>query len=216
MFEFRVDPAVAPHAGAGVLVMADAHVAAGDVALDDALREFESRAADAGPSIPDARSLVRAMYRRFGVDPTKTRPSSEALRRRLAKGEPLPRINTAVDVCNWLSAECELPYGLYDADRIEGHVVTLRAGREGEEYAGIRKDTVHVTGRLVVADAAGAFGNPTSDSARTSVEPGRRALLVVVYAPRAVSEVLLDRVIDATSERLVRFTGAVEHARARC
>ena len=44
---------------------------------------------------------VRTMYKRIGLDPTKTRPSSEALLRRVRKGDALPRINSLVDVCNW-------------------------------------------------------------------------------------------------------------------
>ena len=42
-------------------------------------------------------------------------------------------------------------------------------GREGESYPGIRKDDVHVGGRIALVDARGPFGNPTSDSARTMV-----------------------------------------------
>ena len=127
-------------------------------------------------------AAVRVMYKRIGVDPTKTRPSSEALLRRVRKGQPLPRVNSAVDVINWTSVERQLPFGLYDADRIEGEVVA-RLGEPGESYAGIRKDEVHVAGRFVVADAKGAFGNPTSDSLRTSVTVETTALLVVVFAP---------------------------------
>ena len=88
---------------------------------------------------PEESAAVRAMYRRTGLDPTRRRPSSEALLRRVRKGEGLPRINSLVDVCNWCSLEFQLPYGLYDLDRIEGDVM-LRLGEEGEAYAGIRKD----------------------------------------------------------------------------
>jgi DNA/RNA-binding domain of Phe-tRNA-synthetase-like protein len=84
------------------------------------------------------------------------------------KGESLPRINSMVDVCNWCSFEFQLPYGLYDAAHIVGDVA-LRLGRDGESYPGIRKDAVHVAGRITLADAHGPFGNPTSDSARTMV-----------------------------------------------
>ncbi len=94
------------------------------------------------------------MYKRVGLDPTKTRPSNEALLRRVRKGDTLPRINSMVDVVNWCSLEFQLPYGLYDASHIEG-TVTMRLGRDGEEYAGIRKDVVHVAGRITVADGAG-------------------------------------------------------------
>src|SRR5688500_19760136 len=91
------------------------------------------RVATESAALPAA---VRAMYRRFGVDPTKTRPSSEALLRRVRKGDAPPRINNVVDVCNWCSLEFQVPYGLYDLSRVEGAVV-LRAGRPGESYAEI-------------------------------------------------------------------------------
>ena len=54
------------------------------------------------------------MYKRVGLDPTKTRPSNEALLRRVRKDQPLPRVNSLVDVINWCSVEFQLPYGLYD------------------------------------------------------------------------------------------------------
>ena len=72
-------------------------------------------------------AAVRTMYKRVGLDPTKTRPSSEALLRRVRKGDSLPRINSMVDVCNWCSLEFQLPYGLYDAAQIDGDV-ELRIG----------------------------------------------------------------------------------------
>ena len=87
----------------------------------------------------DITAAVRTMYKRVGLDPTKTRPSSEALLRRVRKGDALPRINSLVDVINWCSLETQLPFGLYDLDRISGSV-TLRLGASGEAYAGIRKD----------------------------------------------------------------------------
>jgi DNA/RNA-binding domain of Phe-tRNA-synthetase-like protein len=154
-------------------------------------------------------SAARALYRAIGLDPTKTRPSSEALLRRVRRGEPLPRINTVVDVGNWCSVEVQLPYGLYDLDRIDGPV-ELRRGREGEEYAGIRKDVVHLTGRLVVADRSGPFGNPSSDSARTRVGPGARRVLVVVFAPASVGAPAASRVLDLTSERMARWADGRE------
>lgn len=155
---------------------------------------------------------VRTMYKRVGIDPTKTRPSSEALLRRVRRGDTLPRINSMVDVCNWCSFEFQLPYGLYDAARIEGDV-TLRMGQEGESYAGIRKDEVHVGGRITLADARGPFGNPTSDSARTMVTTATKQALVVVFAPRELDAKRLTQVLDATSERMQQFTGCRETAR---
>ncbi len=82
---------------------------AGDERLDGPLAAAEA-AVRAHP--PEESTAVRSMYRRIGIDPTRTRPSSEALLRRVRKGGGLPRITTLVEVCNWCSLELQLPYGL--------------------------------------------------------------------------------------------------------
>ena len=151
------------------------------------------------------------MYKRVGLDPTRHRPSSEALLRRVRKGEPLPRINSMVDVCNWCSLEFQLPYGLYDAARIEGDVV-LRLGHEGESYPGIRKDDVHVGGRITLADSVGPFGNPSSDSARTMVTTATSRALLVVFAPAEVATAGLQHVLEVTAARMHEFTGGTPRA----
>jgi DNA/RNA-binding domain of Phe-tRNA-synthetase-like protein len=190
----------------GVLWIDDATVAEIDPRLEAPL----VAAADAvRKNPPEEIVAVRSMYKRVGLDPTKRRPSSEALLRRVRKGEPLPRINSMVDVCNWCSLEFQLPYGLYDAAKIEGDVV-LRLGFEAESYAGIRKDQVHVAGRITLADALGPFGNPTSDSARTMVTTATTRALVVVFAPRGLEVERLEHVLDVTSHRMREFTGARE------
>jgi DNA/RNA-binding domain of Phe-tRNA-synthetase-like protein len=160
----------------------------------------------------DIAAAVRHMYKQVGLDPTKTRPSSEALLRRLRKGDEFPRVNNVVDVVNWCSAESQLPFGLYDLDRITldsaAACVTLRVGRRGEEYAGIRKDVVHVEGRLVLADAIGPFGNPTSDSSRTKVTVQTTRALVVIFVPAGVAPSVSDRALRMTVDRIRAFSGA--------
>jgi DNA/RNA-binding domain of Phe-tRNA-synthetase-like protein len=208
---FTLDVPLAGIVRPGVIWWTGARVVERDAALDPLLARAEADARAASPRDTDA---VRAMYRRVGLDPTKTRPSNEALLRRVRKGEPLPRINSMVDVVNWCSLECQLPYGLYDAARIEGPV-TLRLGREGEEYAGIRKDVVHVAGRITVADDRGPFGNPTSDSARTMVTTATTEALVIVYAPAALPPRELARAVQVTAERLAQVCGGRDAARER-
>lgn len=156
------------------------------------------RAGDVPASVTAA---VRSLYKRIGIDPTKTRPSSEALVRRVRRGDGLPRVNSLVDVINWCSAETQLPYGLYDRHHIEGDV-HLRLGREGESYPGIRKDDVHVGGRLVLADVRGAFGNPTSDSLRTAVTEATTAAVVVIFAPAELPDAVAASAMQLTLERL--------------
>jgi DNA/RNA-binding domain of Phe-tRNA-synthetase-like protein len=141
-------------------------------------REHAGRAPAEIPELQPAREL----YRIFGIDPTKTRPSSEALLRRVLRSKPLPRISNAVDLGNWMALLFLLPIGLYDAREVEGEVL-LRSGNAGELYVGVRKDEVHLQGRPVLADVRGPFGNPTADSLRTAVTDRTRELWMVVFAP---------------------------------
>jgi DNA/RNA-binding domain of Phe-tRNA-synthetase-like protein len=208
--QFRLAPDLAGIVRPGLLWLAGATVTAADPRLDGPLAAAEARVR-ANP--PEDAAAVRAMYKQVGLDPTKRRPSSEALLRRVRKGEPLPRINAMVDVCNWCSLEFQLPYGLYDLAHVEGSTIEMRLGREGESYAGIRKDDVHVGGRICMADARGAFGNPTSDSARTMVTEATTGALVVVFAPASFDSARLARVLDTTAGRMREFTGAAETSR---
>jgi DNA/RNA-binding domain of Phe-tRNA-synthetase-like protein len=207
--KFALAPELTSIVRPGVLWFEGATVSEHEHRLDAPLAEAEA-AVRINP--PAETTAVRTMYKRLGLDPTKTRPSSEALLRRVRKGDTLPRINSMVDVCNWCSFEFQLPYGLYDAAQIQGDV-TLRIGRDGESYPGIRKDDVNVGGRIALVDAAGPFGNPTSDSARTMVTPATTRGLLVVFAPREVDVARLTRVMDVTSERMGQFTGCRETAR---
>jgi DNA/RNA-binding domain of Phe-tRNA-synthetase-like protein len=207
---FSLAPELASIVRPGVIWWSGATIVAHEPGLDPRLAEAEAKVRITPPAESAA---VRTMYKKVGIDPTKTRPSNEALLRRVRKGDAIPRINSAVDIVNWCSLEFQLPYGLYDAANISG-AVTMRLGKEGERYAGIRKDDVNVGGRITVADRAGAFGNPTSDSARTMVTPATTDLLVIVYAPVEIAKPQLERVVNATSERMGQILGGRETARA--
>jgi DNA/RNA-binding domain of Phe-tRNA-synthetase-like protein len=207
---FRLAPELVEIVRPALLWLDGAAVVDREPRLDPVLGAAEA-AVRAQP--PEELAAVRTMYKRVGLDPTKTRPSSEALLRRIRKGDSLPRINSMVDVCNWCSLEFQLPYGLYDIAHLDGEPIELRLGREGESYAGIRKDDVHVSGRICLADSRGPFGNPTSDSARTMVTPATTSALVVVFAPGSVTEHRLARVLDVTAARMREFTGADETGR---
>jgi len=211
MTRFSVAPDVAAVCRPAVAWLEGALVVEREPQLATRLAEAESLVRQQPPAETGA---VRTMYKRVGLDPTKTRPSSEALLRRVRKGDALPRINSLVDICNWCSLEFQLPYGLYDASRIDGDI-ELRLGREGESYPGIRKDEVHVAGRLTLADRQGPFGNPTSDSARTMVTTSTVSAVVVIFAPVGLDVARLDHVLDVTVARMGEITGCRETARWR-
>jgi len=152
---------------------------------------------------------ARALYRRFGIDPTRIRPSSEALLRRLKKGEPLPRVNSLVDVANAMSVQLQVPVGLYDLDKVRGGELVVRLGNEGETYTGIGKERVNVAGRICVADAEGPCGNPSADSGRTMITTATERAAWVYFLP--VSEEDVDRtaeLIAVFGRGLVRMAAA--------
>ncbi len=206
---FTISPELAAIVRPGAIWLDDATVLDREPRMNVPLAAAEAAVRSHPPAEITA---VRTMYKRVGLDPTKTRPSSEALLRRVRRGDTLPRINTMVDVCNWCSLEFQLPYGLYDRSAIDGDV-ELRLGRPGESYPGIRKDDVHVAGRLTLADARGPFGNPTSDSARTMVTTATASALVVIFAPAGLDTAHLRTVLDVTVARMAEFTGCREAAR---
>jgi DNA/RNA-binding domain of Phe-tRNA-synthetase-like protein len=210
MTPVSVDPELRGRVRLGLLVLDGVAVREADEDLDAEVgaccRELRERyGALRSAEVPGAAD-ARDLYKALGLDPTKTRPSSEALLRRALKGEALYRVNTLVDALNLCSLRAQLPFGLYDLAQVEPPIV-LRRGRAGEAYEGIRKGAVNVDGRPVLVDAQGPFGNPSSDSARTMIRPGTRQALVTVYAPAAYSPARLAGVLDATEETLKRFAG---------
>jgi DNA/RNA-binding domain of Phe-tRNA-synthetase-like protein len=206
---FAVEPELARVVRPGVLWWDGVAVTDGSTVLDAEIGPVAAAVVAAPPADTQA---VREMYRRIGLDPTKTRPANEALLRRVRRGDPFPRVNSLVDAVNLCSLQCQLPYGVYDRAALSGEL-SLRLGHDGESYAGIRKDDVHVARRVTVADAAGAFGNPTSDSARAMVTTATRDALVVIYAPLSTGPAALSQVLDLTAGRIAATCGGAERAR---
>ena len=181
--------------------------AAFDQERDRLVARLEGHYAGKQPADIPGVAETRALFHRLDIDPTKTRPSSEALLRRVLQGKGLPRVNPVVDVCNLCSLEHQLPLGLYDRDLVKG-AVRVRVGREGEGYPGIRKQWVNLVGRLLLADDESAFGAPTSDSRRTSVTSETRNLLVVVFSPPERAGAHLSAGLEHIADYLTRFCKA--------
>ncbi len=206
----------AGRASCGALVLAGV-VPGGDEALAAEIADLEARlrAEHAGrePSAVPGLREARALYKSFGMDPSRHRPSSEALLRRVLQGKGLYRLGRVVDACNLASLSFLLPIGLYDLARIRGSV-RLCVGDDGHGYAGIRKDEVHVGGRLALYDDEGPFGSPTSDSLRTSTDDGTRDLLAVVMATASYPSAAMSANLDLLAALFARHAGTHEAWRA--
>ncbi len=208
-----VHPSLETRVGILALEIPVVRVASDDPALDEEIRLQAARLEELHrgkrSSQVDGTGRARDLYKALGIDPTKTRPSSEALLRRVLLGNPFPRINTLVDCVNLLSLRFLLPYGLYDLQSIRPPI-ELRIGKAGEGYSGIRKDRVNLEGRPALFDSEGPFGNPTSDSDRAKITLSTTAGLVVCFHPPSLPEAELERIRTesvATIDRFCRVSG---------
>jgi len=127
-------------------------------------------------------AAVRSLFRAAGCDPTRYRPSSEALLRRLLKGEELPAIHPFVDLNNCLSVELAVPC-CASADGTFTPPVALRAGRPGETVQSLR-GPFNLEGKPLLEDGQGPFSTPITDSERVRVHEGTERVWMVVYLPQ--------------------------------
>lgn len=125
-------------------------------------------------------AATRKVYRACGKDPSRYRPASEALIRRMLQGKELYQIDTLVDLVNLASIAYGYSIGGFDADKFEGDALTLGVGKAGEPYEGIGRGPINIEGLPVYRDAKGGVGTPTSDNERTKMELKTTHVAVVI------------------------------------
>lgn len=124
-------------------------------------------------------AATRSAYKGLELDPSRYRPSSEALLRRVSKGQGIYHINTLVDLNNYLSLMLRLPIGSYDMNQLNDEI-TYGIGRQGDSYQGIGK-AITISNFPILLDSVGPFGSPIADSARTLISLDTTHALLVVY-----------------------------------
>lgn len=127
---------------------------------------------------------LRKLFREAGCDPTRYRPSSEALLRRVLKGADLPAISPFVDINNCLSLRLAVPCCVMAAEAVEGPYV-LRAGRSGESYESL-KGPFNLEGKPLLLDVRGPCDAPITGSERVKIRTETTQTLLVAYLPEGV------------------------------
>ena len=125
-------------------------------------------------------AATRNVYKACGKDPSRYRPASEQLIRRMLQGKELYQIDTLVDLVNLASIAFGYSIGGFDADKFVGDTLTLGVGREGEPYEGIGRGVINIAGLPVYRDAEGGVGTPTSDHERTKMTLSTTHLVVLI------------------------------------
>lgn len=145
-------------------------------------------------------AATRRVYKACGKDPSRYRPSSEALIRRVLLGKQLYQIDTLVDLINLASITYGYSIGGFDAGKFSGDTLSLGVGREGEPYEGIGRGMLNIAGLPVYRDAIGGVGTPTSDNERTKMGLATRRLVALVNGYDGNEET-----VRATAQLIIRL-----------
>ncbi|MBD8346751.1 B3/4 domain-containing protein [Dysgonomonas sp. HGC4] len=195
---------------AGVAILATVQNKAYDPELwkeiDTCIEEYRTTyQIDNVKKIP-AIEATRNAYKRLGKDPNRYRPSSEALGRRILRDLPLYQIDTLVDLINLVSIRTGYSIGGFDADKIEGNVLTLGVGVADEPYEGIGRGMLNIEGLPVYRDSLGGVGTPTSDNERTKLDVGTTRFLAIINGYDGKEN--LPEAVDYMQSLLRRFTNS--------
>ncbi|AXF57656.1 B3/4 domain-containing protein [Salicibibacter kimchii] len=130
----------------------------------------------------------RQVFKQIGTDPTRYRPSHEALFRRLKQGKGLPSSDSsAIVLNNFFSLYYQMPIGLYDLEELQ-EPIEVRKGEATDEYEGLNGRINHMKDKITNVDPNGAFGSPMVDSKRSAVSSNTKHILQLLYLRPSLSE----------------------------
>lgn len=221
---FRYHPDILttfPQTVGGMVVIEDVNNARDVPALQQAFLTEQAavRARIGDTPLSELPSLAawRAVFRRFGTDPTQYRSAPEALLRRLTKKEALPTINPLVDIGNLISIRYGVPVAVIDLQRVRGTItVRFAAGDETQRVLGQSGDAVPAPGEVIFTDAANALIARRwcwRQSVEHAAHSGTSAALVTIEAQHAAARADVQQAIDDISALLGEHVGGtLRHA----
>ncbi len=155
----------------------------------------------------------RDFFWRTGIDPTKTRPASEALTRRILRGRELPSINSFVDALNIASVNTKVPFAAFDNDLLVGKL-KLRFASPGESILPIgHREPIHLEAKeIVISDDRRLVAvYPHRDSDETKITNSTTTALVLSCGVPGVGFRRIRESLERCCETITRFCGgAVE------
>ena len=132
---------------------------------------------------------MRDLLRHGGFKPSgRSKPASEYLVAAHAE-QRFPRINAAVDACNFASLHWGLPISLVALDRVSGlDSLRVELCAMGTSYVfNPSGQVIDAGGLLAVFDREGPTGTPVKDAQRTKTHDATQYALSVVWGTRTLS-----------------------------
>ncbi len=154
----------------------------------------------------------RKFYWSIGIDPTKKRPSAEALVRRILRNGIFPRINPVVDAGNIVSVYTLIPIGLYDLDRVKPPL-KLILSRGGEAFIPIgSKDKIILESNIpILIDSNNTVLHlyPHRDSYFSRITKETRKILVIAAGVPGIPRGLVAKAISIIGKLFKLLGGKV-------
>ncbi|MGM9803628.1 MAG: B3/4 domain-containing protein [Muribaculaceae bacterium] len=166
--------------------------------------QYELLAVNKRPAV----AATRQLYKRFGKDPNRYRVASEALCRRIIRGLGLYRLTAVVDLINLVSIVSGYPISGLDADKLVGTTLRLGIGCENEQYEGIGRGLLNISGMPVWRDELGGVATPTSDEERTKIT--ELTTHVQININGFGEEMPMEEAVDFTAGLLKKYAKASE------
>ena len=186
-----------------------------DLGLQSAKGNIQAEVREMFTSLEEIREnkefrAYRDFFWKVGIDPTKTRPSAEALVRRIFGGRDLPTINTLVDSYNLASVYKRISIAAFDMDFISEEGLLMRRATKGENFHGIGMDSnVSLKGMEVVIEDQGTSDiiavYPYRDASESRVTLDSERVLFMMCGVPGISNKLLDEARDFTEEMVEQF-----------
>ncbi|WHZ04328.1 phenylalanine--tRNA ligase beta subunit-related protein [Neobacillus sp. YX16] len=164
--------------------------------------ELENKNLSELPGIQEWRSI----FKTFGKDPNRYRPSSEALYRRVQKQNYLSAVQSAIDINNFFSLQYQVPIGIYDSDKLEGQI-TIEVAKAGEQYLGLNGRMNSLENLIVSSDQLGPFGSPFVDSNRAPVTETTKNALQIIYLQPSTAVNSAERLTESLMKMFTQLHG---------
>ncbi|UZJ81194.1 phenylalanine--tRNA ligase beta subunit-related protein [Fictibacillus sp. KU28468] len=148
----------------------------------------------------------RTTFKALSMDPSRYRPSAEALLRRVYGGKEIGLVNSAVDVNNFFSLQYGVPIGIYNAGVLAGDI-EVRMGNPEDQYEGLNGRLMNMEGKLLSSDEAGPFGSPIVDSKRTMTNEKVTSALQIVYLCPSMSTEEAAKLLAAIEKMFIQIHG---------
>ncbi len=152
----------------------------------------------------------RDFYWRIGIDPTKQRPSSEALLRRILQNKNIPSINNVVDAGNMASLITLISIGLYDSESIEGDI-TFRLSKKNEHFTPIGgQKTLINEGQPVLADNKRIIHlYPHRDSSETMITQKTKNVIVLSLGVPNINKNSVNDALETTLKLISKYAKGI-------